>query len=145
LNTDATYAAGGVVLRRNSGDLEVLIIHRPRYNDWSFPKGKSEPGETTLQTALREVQEETSTAGRALQELATIGYSTSEVAKDKLVTYFVMTPARYSEFEANDEVDKVMWVPLSEAAKILSYPNDIEILKAAESLVTESSFDLYSI
>ncbi len=137
------YAAGGVILRRNNDILEVLLIHRPKYDDWSFPKGKAEPGETPLVTALREVQEESSITASPLYELATIGYNTPVAAVNKLVTYFVMTPDSEFPFEKNDEVDEILWIPVREASKTISYSDDADLLLKAINLVEEKHLVLY--
>ncbi len=137
------YAAGGVILRQNNDTVEVLLIHRPKYDDWSFPKGKSEPGETPLVTALREVEEESSITAVPLHELATVGYNTPIAAVDKLVTYFVMTPDSESSFKKNEEVDEVQWIPVGYASEKLSYSDDIDLLLKAIDLTKDRQLTLF--
>jgi 8-oxo-dGTP diphosphatase len=118
-------AAGGVVWRRSGGALELLLVHRPRYDDWSFPKGKARKGEEELATALREVAEETGqrcTAGDRLPELR---YEVR--GRPKRVAYFLMR-AEGGTFEPGSEVDRVEWVPLEAAGERLSYERDRELM-----------------
>jgi 8-oxo-dGTP pyrophosphatase MutT (NUDIX family) len=119
-------AAGGLVWRPGNGGIDIALVHRPRYDDWSFPKGKCEPGEHVLRTAVREVREETGlqvVLGRPL------GPSVYPVAAGtKHVSYWA---ARYVEslgFVGGDEVDDVRWVPSDTARERLTYERDIEVL-----------------
>jgi 8-oxo-dGTP diphosphatase len=115
-------AAGGVVLR--SG--RVLLVHRPAYDDWSFPKGKLDPGETWEQAALREVHEEIGLRCTLGAELPSVAY---DVAKGhKVVRYWLMTPEA-GEFEVNEEVDEVRWMSPAEAGGLLSYEHDRELAR----------------
>ena len=108
-------AAGGVVVRpRAGGGEEVLVVHRPRYDDWSLPKGKLDRGETFEQAALREVAEEIGARCELGRELSPIGY-TDHRGRAKAVRYWVMR-ALEVDFEPNDEVDELRWVAPSEAA-----------------------------
>jgi 8-oxo-dGTP diphosphatase len=114
-------AAGGVVLR----DGTVAVAHRPRYDDWSFPKGKLDPGETWEQAALREVEEEIGLHCRLGRELPPAAY---DVRKGrKIVRYWLMAPEA-GEFHPNEEVDEVRWVSPAEAAGLLSYDHDRALL-----------------
>jgi 8-oxo-dGTP diphosphatase len=123
-------AAGGVVHRRGeNGGLEVLLVHRPKYGDWTLPKGKCLAGETDEDCALREVEEETGLSCALGPELGTTRY---RVARGpKVVRYFAMTAAG-GEFEPHDEVDEIRWLPLVEAEEALSYDRDLEILGALQ-------------
>jgi 8-oxo-dGTP pyrophosphatase MutT (NUDIX family) len=122
-------AAGAVVWRRRDGRLEVLLVHRPRYDDWSFPKGKNAEGETDEDCALREVEEETSLHVTLRDELA----ATSYVAKGgpKRVRYWLAEPLHPGEAQAQNEVDEVVWLAPDEAASRLSYARDLDVLRSA--------------
>ncbi len=120
-------AAGGLVVRRPPrGGPEVVLVHRPARTDWTFPKGKVDPGETLDQTALREVREET---GLVCSLGAFLGHTEYRDRKDrpKIVAYWVMTPRR-GRFRPNDEVDELRWLGLEAAAELLSYDRDRELL-----------------
>lgn len=120
-------AAGGVVWRSGpDGDLEVLVIHRPRYDDWSLPKGKCEDGEGDAECALREVEEETGLFCRLEEELATTRYRDRQ-DREKVVRYWAMHPLE-GAFNPGREVDEVRWLPPSGAAALLSYPRDAEVV-----------------
>jgi 8-oxo-dGTP diphosphatase len=119
-------AAGGVVVRRDGGDPQVLLVHRPRYDDWSLPKGKLEPGETEAEGALREVEEETGLKCDLGPELATTRYTDSR-GRPKTVRYWEMHP-REGSFTPHDEVDDARWLPLPEAQRLLSYDRDRKVL-----------------
>jgi 8-oxo-dGTP diphosphatase len=122
-------AAGGAVWRRaGNGDLEVVLVHRARYDDWSLPKGKVDPGETDEQAALREVQEESSIEARLGPELMTTTYL-DRSGKQKQVRYWAMTPAG-GEAAGAHEVDEAAWVPLAEARFRLTYSRDVAVLDA---------------
>jgi 8-oxo-dGTP diphosphatase len=115
-------AAGGLVLREG----DVAVVHRPRYDDWSLPKGKLDPGEDFEEAALREVWEET---GLRCRIESTLGDTNYRDRKDraKLVRYFRMTPES-GEFEPNDEVDELRWLPPEEAIDMLTYDFDRELV-----------------
>lgn len=115
-------AAGGLIIRDGDAGTEVVVIHRPRYDDWSFPKGKVDAGETIEQTALREVWEETALHCRLGRRLSSKSYPA------KVVHYWLMTVERDDHFVATKEVDVVRWVPLPEAAEVLSHQQDRELL-----------------
>src|SRR5215212_1239379 len=105
---DEVQAAGGVVWRRGDHGLEIAVVHRPRYDDWSLPKGKLDAGETFEQAALREVEEETGLRCRLGRELGETRYRDRK-DRPKVVRYWVMEDAE-GEFEPNDEVDELRWV-----------------------------------
>lgn len=119
-------AAGGVVWRVVDGAVEVLVVHRPRYDDWTFPKGKADAGETGEQTALREVEEETGLRCLLGRELISTTYTDGK-GRSKTVRYWEMTVTEGS-FEANSEVDETRWVAPEAAAEMLSYPRDLPVL-----------------
>jgi len=121
------HAAGGVVLRRREGhELEVLLVHRPAYDDWSFPKGKLEPGETDEQTALREVEEETGLRCVLGRELSPTSYRDGK-GRSKRVRYWLME-AVDGALGASSEVDDARFVSLRDAAELLTYQRDRVLL-----------------
>ena len=122
-------AAGGVVLRRARGRMRVGVIHRPKYLDWSLPKGKLEPGESFEQAALREVAEETGFRCRALGELPSVAYRDRK-GRTKLVRYWLMEPIE-GAFEPHGEVDELRWLRPREAYGLLSYEHDQDLVRIA--------------
>jgi 8-oxo-dGTP diphosphatase len=121
-------AAGGLVLRdRKRGGREVLLVHRPKYDDWSFPKGKADPGEQDEDTALREVEEETGLRCRLGAEAGTTRYRDSQ-GRPKVVRYWVMEITSSRTFVPNREVDALRWCSIGAAAELLSYAHDRELL-----------------
>ena len=115
-------AAGGVVLRQGPGGAEVAVVHRPRYDDWSLPKGKLEKGESFEDGALREIEEEIGYSCELGEELEPARY-TDHKGRPKLVRWFLMTPIG-GEFEPNEEVDEMRWLPPLEAAELVDYDHD---------------------
>jgi 8-oxo-dGTP pyrophosphatase MutT (NUDIX family) len=128
---DPVLAAGGVVLRDGPGGREVVLVHRPRYGDWTLPKGKREADETDRQTALREVEEETGLRCELLTELRSISYVDAR-GRPKIVRYWAMRAPDEGSFEPTPEVDEVRWVTISEADALLSYERDREVLRSVE-------------
>jgi len=128
-------AAGGVVWRRDStGRIEVLLVHRPRYDDWSLPKGKLDRGESHLGAALREVQEETGLWCRADDELRSVRYRDRK-GRAKRVRFWAMVPVS-GAFEINDEVDEVRWVPIADVPALVSYPRDATVVEELGRVAT---------
>ena len=123
--SDEIQAAGGVVVR----DGEVLLVHRPRYSDWTLPKGKLDRGETWEQAALREVEEEASLRCRLGRELPDVHYENQ--GRPKRVRYWLMEPEEDLGFTPNDEVDEVRWLPPDEAIELLSYERDRQLVREA--------------
>jgi 8-oxo-dGTP diphosphatase len=123
-------ASGGVVWRRGERGVEVVVVHRPRYDDWSLPKGKLDPGEGWEEAALREVREEVGLRCRLGDELPPVGY-TDHKGRAKVVRYWLMEPQDDPRFEPNEEVDEMRWLTAGEAAGTLSYPHDGELVRAA--------------
>jgi 8-oxo-dGTP diphosphatase len=117
-------ASGGVVLR----DGEVAVVHRPRYDDWSFPKGKLDPGESWEDAALREVEEEIGLRCTLGAELPPTSYRDPK-GRAKVVRYWVMEPID-GEFVPSEEVDEVRWLAPADADGLLSYEHDRELLRA---------------
>jgi 8-oxo-dGTP pyrophosphatase MutT (NUDIX family) len=127
-------AAGAIVFHHpNNSDIEIVVIHRPRYDDWSFPKGKTDPFETDQEAALREVKEETGLDCEIVTFLGAVNYF-DRSGRPKEVKYFVMkekfshNPKPEPSFEAFGEVDLVHWVTPEEAKSLLSYQRDRELL-----------------
>ena len=106
----------------------VLLVHRPRYDDWAFPKGKLDPGESFEDAALREVEEEAGVRCTLGRELPSAKYEVR--GRPKLVRYWLMTPEAETAFEPNDETDEVRWLTPDEARALLSYDHDRELLAA---------------
>jgi 8-oxo-dGTP diphosphatase len=123
--TEVVQAAGGLVVRRHHVALEIAVVHRPVHQDWSFPKGKLEEGETFELAALREVQEETGMACRLLRFIGHTEYADRK-GRPKAVAYWVMV-AQSGSFVPNAEVDEMRWVTLDGASRLLSYPRDREL------------------
>ena len=119
-------AGGGVVVRDAGGRIEVALVHRPRYDDWSLPKGKLERGESFEAGALREVEEETGLRCELGDELSPISYHDRK-GRLKLVRYWVMSVLD-GEFAPNEEVDVLEWMPLAAAAERLDYEHDRKLL-----------------
>jgi 8-oxo-dGTP diphosphatase len=120
-------AAGGIVSRRGpGGELEVLAVHRAHHRDWSFPKGKAEPGETDEACALREVEEETGLRCELDEELPSASYR-DRAGRPKVVRYWAMRPVA-GRAEARNEIDAVRWVSPAAGARLLTYPRDRRLL-----------------
>ncbi|QFQ02616.1 Putative mutator protein MutT4 [Corynebacterium urogenitale] len=140
-----TFASGAVLWRRPDGQpankgegrvdaerMEIAIVHRPHYDDWSLPKGKVDPGENLAGTAIREIKEETgldATLGWLL------GYVHYPVGSRTKVVYYWTAEVVSGNFEENNEVDELRWVSFDEAAELLSYDVDRDVIRAAESLL----------
>jgi 8-oxo-dGTP diphosphatase len=120
-------AGGGVVVR----DGCVLLVHRPQYDDWSLPKGKLDPGESWQTAALREVEEETGLRCELGEEVGRSHY-VDRSGRAKEVRYFRMTSS--GEPIAQNEVDEVRWVPFEQAAGLLSYERDGELLSSLHEM-----------
>ena len=123
--TEVVQAAGGLVVRRHHGALEIAVVHRPVHQDWSFPKGKLEEGETFELAALREVEEETGMSCRLVRFIGHTEYLDRK-GRPKAVAYWVMV-AQSGSFVPNAEVDEMRWVTLDGASRLLSSPRDREL------------------
>ncbi len=131
-------AAGGIVIRPVRGRflrrrVEVALVHRPRYDDWSFPKGKRDGKESDAETALREVEEETGLLCRLARDVGEVRYRDSR-GRDKTVRYWVMEPEDVdaSINVPNREVDELRWCRIKDAARLLTYPHDRDLLERAQ-------------
>ena len=118
-------AAGAVLWRRTSTGVEVALVHRPRYDDWSFPKGKLDRGETSAHAAVREVAEETGIRARLGGRLSDVHYPVPEGPK---TVHYWAAEARDGAFVANAETDDLRWCPPEAAAALLSYRHDVAVL-----------------
>lgn len=125
--TPEVRAAGGVVSRNDGRD--VIVIHRPKYDDWTLPKGKADNGESDEDCAVREVEEETGLRCKLGEELPTIRYRDRK-GRLKEVRYWAMVPLSGSVQEGNDEVDEVRWLKVDRALGLLSYVHDREVVAA---------------
>ena len=131
-------AAGGVLARRGpTGETEVALVHRPRYDDWSFPKGKCDAGESDEDCARREVEEETGMVGRLLVALPDVHYIDGR-GRPKVVRYWTMEVVSDAGFAPGDETDQLVWLGLGEARRLLSYGHDRPLLDAAENALTST-------
>src|ERR1700730_2602613 len=115
-------AAGGVLVRPGPAGLEVAVIHRPKYEDWSLPKGKLDGDENFEQAALREVEEETGVRAELGPELSSVHYRDRK-GRSKLVRYWLMR-AGEGEFHPGPEVDELRWLDPERARELLSYEHD---------------------
>jgi 8-oxo-dGTP diphosphatase len=123
--SEALEAAGGVVVRNG----EIALVHRPRYDDWTLPKGKLDPGESFEEAAVREVEEETGLRGRLVRELPATRYQVR--GRPKVVRYWLMDIEHEGPFVPNDETDELRWVAPDEALRLLTYDRDLDVLRAA--------------
>ncbi|MEU4687786.1 NUDIX hydrolase [Actinoplanes sp. NPDC023714] len=120
---ETELAAGGVLYR----DGRICLVHRPRYDDWSLPKGRLTPGEPALLGALREVEEETGTPGVPQLRLPDVDYVLPG-GRPKNVAYWLMLATSDGPVQDADEVDEVAWLPLAEARERLTYPDERDLL-----------------
>jgi 8-oxo-dGTP pyrophosphatase MutT (NUDIX family) len=124
-------AAGGVVRRNGSrGAMRIAVVHRPGYDDWSFPKGKVDRGETLEETALREVEEETGLRCKLVSPLGCTAYADHK-GRDKVACYWLMDVVS-GRFRAGSEIDEVRWVTIDDALDLLSYRRDRALLRALD-------------
>jgi 8-oxo-dGTP diphosphatase len=126
-------AAGGVVWRNGPDGVCIAAVHRPRYDDWSLPKGKLDAGETWEACALREVDEETGLRCRLGEELPSTAYRDNK-GRSKVVRYWLME-ALDGDFSPNSEVDELRWMAPGQAAELMSYDRDAEIVRAAQQVL----------
>ncbi|MFI2760321.1 NUDIX hydrolase [Streptomyces echinatus] len=129
MNDTVVQAAGCVLWRRSpvSGVLEICVVHRPKYDDWSHPKGKLKRGEDALAGALREVAEETGYAAEPGGELPTVHYAAG--GRPKRVRYWA-AEAVSGHFTPNSEVDRILWLSPAAARSRLTQPRDRDLVDA---------------
>ncbi|AQW51672.1 NUDIX hydrolase [Streptomyces violaceusniger] len=129
-DTGTVLAAGCVLWRRSphGGGLEIALVHRPRYDDWSHPKGKLKPGEDALHGAVREVVEETGMGCAPGAVLPTVHYMAN--GRPKEVRYWAAEAVDDEIFVPNREVDRLLWLPPDAARRRLSYDHDRTLIDA---------------
>jgi 8-oxo-dGTP diphosphatase len=125
-------AAGGVVIREGDGPPEVVIVHRPKYDDWTLPKGKAEEWESDEECALREVEEETGLVCELLEELDGSSYQDSS-GRPKVVRYWLMRPVA-GALRPTREIDDACWLTLDQAEARLTYDRDLRVLRSARAV-----------
>ena len=121
-------AAGGIPVRETEDGLRVLVIHRPQYDDWSFPKGKCEPGESDEACAVREVEEETGLVCSLEEELPATSYTDSK-GRPKRVRYWRLRVV-VGELRFVHEADDARWLSVADAESLLTYERDLVVLRA---------------
>ena len=121
--------------RWGRGPVRILVVHRPRYDDWSLPKGKCERGESDAACALREVREETGLTCVPGAELPSTHYRDNK-GREKIVRYWAMEPVS-GAFSPNAEIDEIRWLPVGEAMDILSHDHDRPVVEAFEPPVPD--------
>jgi 8-oxo-dGTP diphosphatase len=127
-STEVVQAAGGLLVRRQAGQLQIALVHRPIHQDWSYPKGKLEEGETFEEAAQREVFEETGFICRLLRFIGHTEYIDRK-GRPKVVGYWVMS-AETGSFEPNEEVNELRWLDIASAGLLLTYERDRSLLAA---------------
>ena len=121
-------AAGALLWReRSAGEIEIALVHRPRYGDWSLPKGKIDENETALACAYREVFEETGIKARFTRQLGTVEYEDNNT--QKRVKYWVAQALGTSDFVANEEVDQIRWLKPSDSIELATHQSDKEMIE----------------
>ncbi len=130
MDDQTVRAAGGVVLRDVDGTPRVLAVHRPRYDDWSLPKGKLDPGESWYAAAVREVHEETGVTARLVAELTPTHYADRH-GRPKQVHWWTMRVVDEEPREPDDEVDEVRWMTPADADALLTYDSDRALVREA--------------
>jgi 8-oxo-dGTP pyrophosphatase MutT (NUDIX family) len=122
-------AAGGVLWRADDGPVHVAVVHRPRHDDWTLPKGKLDADEDELDAAVREIREETGARVEVGADLGVIEYMVSKDGRTrpKTVRYWALRWIG-GGFQASEEVDDLRWLPITEAAALLTYARDRQVL-----------------
>ncbi len=135
---DLMRAAGGVICQTTAkGSFEVAVVHRPHREDWSFPKGKLDRGESFEQCALREVLEETGFTCQ-LEEFVGVTEYVHRKGRPKIVAYWLMSVVS-GTFTVNPEADEIQWVSIGEAGELVTYDRDRELLELVAIAAGSSS------
>ena len=127
LNAPVIEAAGGLLWRHTPTGPQIALIHRARYDDWSLPKGKRDPGESWQETALREVYEETGCRAELTGYAGSVAYTVNGCAK--VVLFWHMGVVGDDELKENAEVDALRWTSLDQALELMSYPIERKLLQ----------------
>jgi 8-oxo-(d)GTP phosphatase len=140
----SVLAGGGVVQRNDAGKRQYLVVHRPRYDDWTLPKGKLNRREGFLEAALREVREETGVRANHPVEIGSIGYATDQ-GNRKVVRWWLMNESGDGWFEPNVEVDEITWLGRGKALKLLAYEGERNVLERAHELAGDPTHGTFYI
>ncbi len=133
VSSDTIIAAGCLVTRNADSDTQVLLVHRPKYDDWSLPKGKQHDGEHVIETAVREVAEETGVTVALRQPLPQREYKVS--GQEKVVHYWRAEVVVDKGFAPNDEVDEIVWLPIDEALRQATFQPDRDLIEHATDAI----------
>ncbi len=135
------YSSGGVVYRSTAGGYQFAAVHRARHTDWSLPKGHIEQGETREEAAIREVKEETGLDARIITPITDVVYfyrrsrGPESALVHKTVYHYLMEALTFDFGGPNSEVSESRWVPLGEAQTVLSYKNDLKVVRKAQEML----------
>lgn len=132
------YSAGGVVFRKTGQGYEIVAVNRARHSDWSLPKGHIEEGETQEQAAIREVKEETGLDAKIIEPIGEVVYffrRPKGALVRKSVFHFLMEAANFDLSGPNWEVSEARWIAIEQAHTLLTYQNDVDIVKKARALL----------
>ena len=127
-NKSVIQAAGGIIWKKEGSLKKLAVVHRQKHNDWSLPKGKVDPGESWKKAALREVLEETGYVGKIKKYAGSISYLLD--GKPKVVLFWNMDAKTQDIEKMNGEVDEVRWLTVDEAAELLDYPDEVDLIQS---------------
>jgi len=127
------FAAGGLIWRNNKGCRELLVVHRPKYNDWTLPKGKLKKSEGLKAAAIRESREESGYRVATQDFAGTLSYAIDIGLK--VVTFWHMKTTGNSKFKPNKEIDKTKWIPVKQPEQYLTHKIESDFVKSASSML----------